>query len=170
MCRYPGITESIKLCYVSQDRKMEGPPSWLPSAMPFFPHLILAYNQAVCALWKLSLDLIWVTFVLLLVHLCACDVYSLSPSRHSTGLVLCCAWCWGMFGLQAPHSYFARTQLSCIWKKDQEGNKGKPQQREFFSLGSKDRVFSEVMQHPLIDVGFFMDRYNLMWFWALKWE
>lgn len=47
-------------------------------------------------------------------------------------------------------------------RRIRKGSKGKPQQREFFSLGSKDRVFSEVMQHPLIDVGFFMDRYNLM--------
>lgn len=29
---------------------MGGLPSWLPSAMPFFPHLILAYKQASYAL------------------------------------------------------------------------------------------------------------------------
>lgn len=143
MCRYPGITESIKLRYVSQDRKMEGLPSWLPSAMPFFPHLILAYNQAICALWKLSLDLIWVTFVLLLMHLCACDVYSLSPSRHSIGLVLCCAWCWGMFGLQAPHFYFARNSAG-LHLEEGSGRGAKENHSRGSSLAWEARTGSSV--------------------------
>lgn len=167
--------------YLGIERQMESLSSWFPSAMPFFPHLILGYKQASCVLWKLSLDVIWVTWVVLLPgHTCACAVYTLSPSNHGIGLVPCCGWCWGMFGFQAPHFYFAWGSQGCFgncspsWAAFERGirqeKRRKPQQRKSFSLGSKDRVFSEVnMQHPLIGVEFFRDRINLMWLWAPKW-
>lgn len=170
MCRDPDITESIKLCYISQDRKMGGLPSWLPSAMPFFPHLILAYKQASYALWKFP----WSN----LSYFCPspgasvclwCVLVKSKQAQHWFGALLCLVlrYVWA----PSPTFLFCKKlSWAAFGRRIRQGNKGKPQQREFFNLGSKDKVFGEVMEHPLIDVGFFMDRYNLMWFWAPKWE
>lgn len=168
MYRYPDITQSIKLCYVSQHREMESLPSWLPSAMPLFPHLILAYKQASWALWEPSLDLSYFC-PFPGASVCFCLLFIKSKQlQHWFGAVLCMVlrYVWA----PRPTFLFCKKHgWTAFRRRIRQGNKGKPQQREFFSLASKHKVFSEVMQHHLIDVVFFMDRYNLMWFSTSKW-
>lgn len=143
--------------YISQDRKAVGKSSFLnPFCHAVLPSFDLRLQRSKLCLVK---AFPWCQVSYFCPSPWACTVYSLSPSNHGIGLVPCCGWCWGMFGRQALHFYFAWVSQGCFgncslsWaafrRGIRQGKRRKPWQRKSFALGSKDRVFSEVdMQHP----------------------
>lgn len=68
-----------------------------------------------------------------------------------------------MFGLQAPHFYFARSSAE-LHLEEGTGRGGKENHSRGSSLAWEVRTAcsSEVMWHSLIGVWFFMDRYDLV--------
>lgn len=167
MYRYPDITESIKLICISAQKN--GRSAFLaPFCHALLPSFDLSLETSkLCFMKAFSWSNLSYFCPSPGASLCLfCLLFKSRQSQHWFGAVLCMVlrYVWA----PSPTFLFARSSAE-LHLEEGSGRRRKENHRRGSSLAWGARTGSSVgvVQHS-VDVWFFMDRFNLMWFWA-KW-